>query len=365
LKRSAILGLSLLIVCLAAGYSFAASAQTTTIVQISSPPNIVAGSQNPIPITVTIYYNNTVPGNRLIVGVLDANMTPERIVPGIVTSSTDPCVNQPEPAALCVITTRAAAGAEVIEFQIGGIFGGRRGPGIWELNVTAGLFDSQNNLVPGSVSSTMFQVALNPVMLTIDVPPWVAVSVNGLQESPGPVSIGVALGQNNITVPDLVQLNQSTRLRFDHWSDGYPLTYRSILITNQTTLRVIYVTQNLLTLIGLPENASGNGWYDANTNATFSTNGYQPIPGPLATIGARLSFQGWYENGQLLTNSPTGMISMNQPHTLTAVWQVDYTIPATITLGIIAVVIAVFLIFRRGMATTRKRTQRKHRRRRS
>jgi hypothetical protein len=169
------------------------------------------------------------------------------------------------------------------------------------------------------------------------------------------------MGQSNITVPQLVQLNESSRLIFDHWSDGYPTAARNIVITNTTTLQAIYVTQNLLTLVGLRANSTSE-WYDANTKTTFSANQYQPMSGPLAALGARLSFEGWYENGQLLTNSPTGTISMDEPHTLTAVWQVDYTIPA-VTIGIIIVaVVVIFLILRRKNVTTsrsRKRSRRK------
>ena len=290
-------------------------------------------------------------------------MSSQRIVPGIVVFSTDPCVNQPELTALCAIALRAASGVEVISFQIGGIFGGRRGPGIWDLNVTSALLDTQGNLVAGSASSGLFKVTLTPLVLTVDVPSGVAASIDGVQQAPGPASVGVAMGQNNITVPQLVQLNESSRLSFHGWSDGYPTAARNIVVTNTTTLQAIYATQNLLTLVGLPGNSTG-GWYDANTTATFSANQYQPMSGPLATLGARLSFEGWYENGQLLTNSPTGTISMDKPHTLTAVWQVDYTIPAA-AIGIIiaAVVVVIFLILRRKKPATsrrRKRSRRKH-----
>jgi hypothetical protein len=362
LHRAAILEFCLLIICLTTAYPLVLGAQTTKITQLTSSTSIVAGSENPIPLTVTISYN-AVPGYQLIVGILDANMSSQRIVPGVVVSSSDPCVNQPEPAALCAIALPAASGVEVINFQIGGIFGGRRGPGIWDLNVTSALLDTKGNLVPGSVSSALFQVNLTPLVLTIDVPPDVVATINGVQQTTGPASVEVAMGQNNITVPQFVQLNESSRLSFDHWSDGYPTPARNIVITNTTTLQAIYATQNLLTLVGLQGNATGTGWYDANSTATFATSQYQPIVGSLGTLGARLSFQGWYENGQLLTNSPTGTISMNEPHTLTAVWQMDYTIPiVSATIVIIGAVAVIFLILRRGKLTTtrsRKRSRRK------
>jgi hypothetical protein len=345
------------------------AAQTSTrIHQIDSPRSVIAGSENPIPVTVTVYYNNTIAGDHLLVGILDAGLTPQRIVPGVVVSSTDPCVNQPEAAALCEITTRAGSGAEGIAFQIGGIFGGKRGPGPWNLNITSALFNLQNSIISGSVSSSLFEVILTPVPLNVVVPSPVAVSIDGVRQPPGPTSVGVALGQHNITVPDLVQVDQSTRLRFDYWSDGYPTTLRNIVVTGTTTLQAVYVTQNLLTLMGvqqnLEQNATGAGWYDATANATFSANRYEPITGVLGAIGGRLSFQGWYENGQLVTNSPTGTISMDKPHTLTAIWGVDYSTPAAIMLGIIAVIIIFLALLRRRNepphARRRSKSRRKH-----
>jgi len=365
LKSATALVVWFIIMCFACAYPTVDATQTTSIRQIVSPTSIIAGSQNPIPVTVTVYYNNTVPGYGLVVGILDAGLTPQRIVPGIVTSSTNPCVNQPEPAALCAITTPAASGAESIDFQIGGIFGGRRTPGTWILNFTSALIDVQGHLVSGSVSSTIFQITLIPVALTVNVPAQVVVSVDGVQQPTGPVSVGVALGQHNITVPELVQVNQTTRLRFTQWSDGYPTTLRNIVVTNATGLQAVYVTQNLLTLIDVGQNATGAGWYDANTNATFSTNQYQPLTGMLATIGVRLEFRGWFENGQLLTSSPTGAIEMNGPHTLTAVWQMDYSIPGTIMFTAVAAVIIMLLALRRRKPTRPRRRRARARRKRS
>jgi len=162
-------------------------------------------------------------------------------------------------------------------------------------------------------------------------------------------------------VPQLVNVSQSTRLRFDHWSDGYPSPLRSILVTNPTTLQADYLTQNLLTLIGGQGNATVSSWYDANKNATFSAAQSEPMSGAL---GVRLLFQGWYENGQLLTNSLAGTISMDKPHTLTALWRVDYSIPAAIMLGIIAVLIIAYLLVQRRNRTTTARRGSKRRRKR-
>jgi hypothetical protein len=348
-------------------YPAVEAAPTTMISQVNSPSSVVAGSQNPIPVAATVYYNNSVRGYQLAVVIFDIGLSPERIVPGVVISSSEPCVNQAESIALCVMTTRSASGVESINFQIGGIFGGRRGPGIWDLNITSVLLDTQGNLVPGSASSKLFEIGLTPVALSVIVPSSVVVSVDGVPQPPGPATVGVALGEHNITLPTLVQLSPLTRLRFDRWSDGYNLTFRDIVVTNNASLQGIYITQDLLTIVDTEQNSTSSEWYDSTSSATFSVNQYQPLTGPLGAIGGRLSFQGWYENGQLLTDSPTGTIAMNMPHTLTAVWAVDYSTPATIALAIIVAILIILLVIRRRKALRprrrRARSRRKRRRR--
>ena len=341
------------------------AAQTTKIYQVVHPPADIAGSQDPIPVTATVYYNDTTPGYQLVVGILDAGATPRSIVPGIVTASTDPCLNQGELGAICAIKIPAVSGVEHIEFQIGGIFGEKHGPGMWHLNITSALLDEQANLIPHSTSSTIFSIDLTPVTLDVIVPGSVAVSVDGVKQVPGPAAVGVALGQHNITVPALVQVDPTTRLRFDHWSDGFFGTIHTVIVTGNVSVEAVYVTQNLLIIVVGGENATGSGWYDADTVATFSANQYEPITGLLGAMGARVSFQGWYENGQLITNSPNGTISMDKPHTLSGVWQVDYTVPGGIILGTVAAIVMAYLVVRRRKtkpARRRRPRTRRHRR---
>ena len=340
------------------------AAGTTTVYNVSSPSSVVAGSEAPIPVTATIYYNNTIQGYELVVGILDADLTPETIVPGIVASSTDPCINQPEPAALCAIMVPKSSGVERIGFQIGGIFGGRRQVGRWDLNITSALIGPQNTIIPGSVSNKLFEVNLTSVALNVIVPAQVIVSIDGVKEPPGPASVGVALGQHNITVPELVNVTKSTRLRFDGWSDGYPALVRDIIMINDTTLKVVYVTQNLLTLVGVGGNSS-IAWYDADANATLFVNPNETLGGVVGAIGGRLTFGGWYENGTLVSGSPTTIIAMSKPHTVTAVWQVDYTIPTAVVLAVVAVVVVIFLALRRRTKPGRTRRRARPRRKRT
>jgi len=149
-----------MICLLATMNSFNPAAQTTTIYQVNSPSHALAGTETPLPISVTIHYHNAATSSRLVVGILDAGSSPERIVPGAVVFSTDPCINQPGASALCMIAVAKSSGVVKIDFQIGGIFDGEGQPKVWNLNVTSLLIDPQDSLIPGSVSSKLLKIDL-------------------------------------------------------------------------------------------------------------------------------------------------------------------------------------------------------------
>jgi len=320
---------------------------TTTIRQLTGTTNAVAGSQTPLSVSATIHYDNSIVGYRLVVGVLDTGLSPQRLVSGVVISSTTPCENQAVASAYCTMTVSSPSGDIIVRFQIGGIFGDRQRPGSWVLNVTSALIDKQNRLVAGSTSSRLFKINLEPVALTIYAPPEVSVMIDGMLQPAGSVSLGVSLGSLNITLPQLVNVSQSTRLRFDHWSDGSLSPFRTITVTGNTSLKADYATQNMLTLINVQGNTTVANWYDANSNATFSTTQHQEASGMFAELAPRLVLQGWYEDGRLVTTSPSGVISMDKPHKLTAVWRTDFSEPWEVVLGILTVVIITILVVER------------------
>ena len=153
----------LLVICLLTSmslfYPAAEVATTMTLYQVNSPTNAIAGTETPLPILVTVYYANAPTGSRLVVDLLNSSSSPERIVPGVVVSSTEPCINQPETSALCTIAVEKALGVVKIDFQIGGIFGSGQ-PKAWSLNITAFLINPQNYIIPDSVSSKLFKIDL-------------------------------------------------------------------------------------------------------------------------------------------------------------------------------------------------------------
>lgn len=71
------------------------------------------------------------------------------------------------------------------------------------------------------------------------------------------------------------------------------------------------------------------------------------MSGLLGTLGGNLKFQGWYENGTLLTSQPSGTIAMKSAHSITATWQADYSEPAAIIVGTLVVVALAGYLFMR------------------
>jgi hypothetical protein len=333
-----------------------ASAQTTSIGDLKYPAE-APGGIDPIIVDVSVSYQGAMIDYSLVVGIVDPNSSPQQVIPGIPTATPGPCRNQPILAAICVMDPQSSSGIENLEFKIGGILDKIRNPGPWNLEMRAVLLDSANNAIHGSTSSVPFTILLTPLSLTITVPKQANVTVDGKNQPQHPVILSVIAGQHNVTVSQITELGNGTRLRFDHWTDGLQNATRTIFVDSDVVYEAIYVTQYRLVING-GINASESRWYDYGAVARFVVPTIAPMNGLLGALGGKLHFQGWYEDGNLVTKLANDTISMSEPHTLTAQWQADFTMPIEI-LTPIAIVVIVFAYF------TTKRARRKRRARRS
>ena len=328
-------------------------AQTTSISELSYPPGLPQDTLSPISVTATVSYRDAGPGYTLVVGILDMDRSPPSFVSGFAMGSPDACVNQPILSAWCVSKTSGSSGTEHLEFKIGGILGDSRTAGSWKLNMTAALYNANNTLVASSVSSVPFTISVSPSVLTVVVPAKAVVWVDGVKQQPGTIQIPVDAGAHNVTVPSIVEVDAGTRLRFDHWKDGPTQPNRTVTISLSRIFEAVYVTQYRLSIAGQTASTAGEGWYDSGYTATFSVAETDQMNGLLGLLGGRLRFQGWYENNKLLSDSPVDHLIMNQPHTLTVLWQADYTMPIIIV-GLLALVVFVlaYVAMRRRTALT-------------
>jgi hypothetical protein len=108
--------------------------------------------------------------------------------------------------------------------------------------------------------------------------------------------------------------------------------------------------------------AEGSGWYDEGSPANFNiSNVLLPIPGVLGRLGGKLHFKGWYEGGALITDSNNGTITMDKPHSLTALWLPDYSTPIAVVSGavlvLVSVVVFLLLIEKKNIFRTRSKTR--------
>lgn len=328
-------------------------AQTTGIADLHYPFGVVAGSPDPISVTATVSYRNAEPSYLLVVGIVDMGGTPQLVVPGIATSSPDQCAFQPTLAAFCIITPHNSSGPEHVEFKIGGVLGHRLPEGNWRLNMTAALLTSNRTIVENSASSALFTITVSSMFLAVKVPAAITVTVDGLQQSPGPIQLPISAGSHILSVPSIAQVDSTTRLRFDGWADGFAVSNRTVTIEMSRSYEAVYVTQYRLAIAGQAVSATGQGWYDAGSIATFSVAETEPMGSILGLLGGKLRFQGWYEGNQLLADSSTSMIIMDKPHTLTVNWQADYTIPLIIS-GVVLIALGLSYFTIRHRDSTRR-----------
>jgi hypothetical protein len=186
-----------------------------------------------------------------------------------------------------------------------------------------------------------------PIKITISTP--VPIAIDGVNTWPidGTARSLVPSAIHVISAPNIVETDNTTRLRFGSWVDGQTQTNRTENLQEDTSFGAVYVRQYLLSLQSSVGVASGAGWYDEGSSAQISISNSQPMSGLEGIVGARWAFQGWYEGQRLVSASNIASISMNQTLDLNAHWTADYTVPIAITvLATLVIAIAAFLILR-------------------
>jgi len=310
-------------------------AQQTSITNVSFPNNVLYDLETdvtdpPVIVTATISYTGAQTGYYLQVGVfqLDDGSPAE----GSGTTNLGQCIQSTTGIhAACVVALKSPSGSGDFSFLLRS-----RPKRLWNLAVIAVLANSSLGTLYDSESDYTFTIAVDIALtLQITAPNPVTVTVDGTNRSQGSVSLKLLVGSHNVTVPEIVQLNNDTRLKFGEWSDGLSTTNRTVLVNHYVDLKAIYDTQYLLT-IASSRPVSGPGWYDQGTNAIFSVNStIEPMDGMLGFLGGRWEFQGWYDNEQLIAMSEKSSIQMNAAHSIQARWYANYTIPAALILSML------------------------------
>jgi ribosomal protein L40E len=325
-------------------------AQTTSISNLQYPSKALLGSGKDIVVTFTVTYSLGYSGFALAAGILD--MDAGDYAAGTASSSPETCVSTSATLtgrAVCGFIPAAATGSTEFSFNLRFY-----GPGTYRLRVVAAMADYSGSVLTNSFSTQDFTIQVtDKVSLTIRAPDGVTVTIDGAQQNSGNVFTNVNLGTHTISVPDMVNVDSGTRLRFDRWADGFSLPTRTVNLQDDATFEATYVTQYSLTLESPQGSPTGAGWYDEGTSAQFSVPPTQPMSGVLGSLGGKWAFQGWYEGQSLVNKSSSASITMDRAHSLTARWAADYMIPLVV-IGVIAgaVLVGITVIFLRRRRPT-------------
>jgi hypothetical protein len=323
-------------------------AQTASITNLQSPSHSLFGKA--VQAVAYVNYTTGSKGAFLIAYVIDTGT--HKYVTGSAASSQNKCMlntDQYSNAAFCRYAPRSSSGTDTITFTLQ--FSEKKE---YSLAAWVGFQDTYSNVLSDSLYRWPFPIAISDKLtLEVQAPYPVVVTVDGVPQTPGQATLyELALGQHTISVPSAQPVDQFSRLRFDHWSDGSKDTSRTVNLQDDTALSVLYATQYRLDLASLQAktNGVGAGWYDSGSTATFSSASTQPMDGMLGTLGGKWVFQGWYEGNNLMTSSASGSVKMDRAHALMSQWAPDYTQPLII-LGVIVIVVVVAI----GLAGYRMR----------
>ena len=163
----------------------------------------------------------------------------------------------------------------------------------------------------------------------------------------GDASLEVAVGSSPlVSVPPIVEFQNSTRIIFTQWNDGVTDAQRHVLIDGDITLSASYRTQYLLRV---NSGSSSETWYDKGSNATLTAPPTGASSWPLGLFGVTQSFTGW--GGDVHSSMPQLNITMDSPKTITANFAVDYlplAIPVIFGAGAALIVISLVIMRRRS-----------------
>jgi hypothetical protein len=319
-------------------------AQTTNITNLSYPTTRVLGGTAQVTFDLTYGGLSLSQGDVLVAFIWDTSIS--TYASGTVTSSPNACISlatlsQFSGKAVCGWLLASSSGIEHLTFELQVT----TQVNSYSLVATAGVATTSGKAIMSSMSVQDFTIQTgNLAQLTVTAPSQVPITIDNSQAGMGSVSQQVDIGPHVVSVPDMVTIDNATRLKFQQWEDGSTDLTRTVDVEKDTTIQASYVTQYRLILESPTVNATGSGWYDQGSTAKISTSSSTPVAGFMGTLGATLQFKGWYENGELVLASSTGTIRMDSGHSLIAQWTTDYTTPIIVIVIVLAVVVGITAI---------------------
>ena len=129
----------------------------------------------------------------------------------------------------------------------------------------------------------------------------------------------------SVTLPDTINDTEpGTRYLFTGWEGDFNGTTNPLSFDVQMPINLTanWTTQYYLDVdTGGHAIASGSGWYDVGSNASYS------VTPPIAANGSWYIFEGWTGDGT--SSEPAGTITITRPMTMLAKWDVSYWMTLT------------------------------------
>jgi uncharacterized membrane protein len=149
-----------------------------------------------------------------------------------------------------------------------------------------------------------------------------------------------------LTAQEMIKDSDSERRVFRAWNiDGSEVTGSTISLTMNKpyNARAVYENEYYIEIKSELGRLQGSGWYREGSTATISVDPEVSISGFWGSLGAKHVFDRWVGVRDGDQFSSTTLITVNEPMTVDAMWQADYSM-AYITLAIILSVILALIV---------------------
>ncbi len=302
-------------------------------------------------VTFTVSYDGASVGNYLVAGIWDVQAN-SFAFGSTISSNPYSCPQTTGSyswAAACVYAISDLQGSETVSFSLVIL-----SPGNYRFLALAGLEDKNSKVIvrtPNEQTTgnpNVFSVSvIDKFTLAVSLPDQVSVTLDGVREGPGSIGLQMFTGTHYISVPDIVQLNPTSRLKFKGWSDGSNQATRTFDLESDSEIAATYVTQYLVT--ATTDSTLQSGWYNQGTVLQFTVNNTQLVNNYRLLLGG---FDGWYNNGELIAISPSASLTIEGPLTVSGRWNYLPYIP----LLLIGVIVAIILFFARRRTVPARRS---------
>jgi hypothetical protein len=131
--------------------------------------------------------------------------------------------------------------------------------------------------------------------------------------STGEITLNATRGEHTISVPPVIMMGNMARAVFEQWNVSSASSTLQLSISRDVCLLAIYRKQYYVNITSPIGQASGAGWYDESSTATFR------VTPPVVTDKVTHVFVGWL--GDSNDSSPSSSILVNGSKNIQASWE--------------------------------------------